>query len=218
MPVQFAEASGGQSHVDAREILRRGQFPLRYLMGPTALFSPFTREVKGIPDRPNVTVVGRRRCVLIRVLTEKSVILGSWVTRGMVALCAGSVLALLCMGRYARHCACYQRCGSNTQETTSRRHSVEKRLLLILTAHVSLFLGPCSLVFDRCYRKVIQLLHCDWSSIQSNVVFGITIFAVLEGNITFCALIAFTTSRGDKPSDFSRDESMSTIIWRTFPP
>ena len=44
------------------------------------------------------------------------------------------------------------------------------------------------------------------------------ILAVPEGRMTFCALTAFTTSRGDRPSDFSRAESMSTMIWRTLPP
>ena len=44
------------------------------------------------------------------------------------------------------------------------------------------------------------------------------ILAVPEGSVRFCALTAFTTSSGVRPLASSFAGSISTMIWRYFPP
>ncbi len=70
VPVQFAEASRRQAHVDARNILRGREFALRHLMGPATLFHALAGEVEGVPNGTYVPVVCGRRCVGIPVLLE----------------------------------------------------------------------------------------------------------------------------------------------------
>ena len=44
------------------------------------------------------------------------------------------------------------------------------------------------------------------------------IFAVPDGSVRFCALTALTTSSGVSPREMSFAGSISTMIWRYFPP
>src|SRR5437867_6044877 len=63
VPMKFAKAAGRQAHVDASYVCGGWQFALCHLMGPATLLNALVRQIKGVPNGPDVTVISRRWCV-----------------------------------------------------------------------------------------------------------------------------------------------------------
>src|ERR1700739_1709268 len=86
VPVKFAIAACGETHLHTGNVLRRRKDALRHLMSPPTLFDALFYQIEGIPDRSHVAVIRRRRIVGVWVLCQKRPVLGTGIARGMVVL------------------------------------------------------------------------------------------------------------------------------------
>src|ERR1700689_4154403 len=82
VPMQFAEAAGCEAHVHASDVFGRRQFALRDLMSPATFLNSLMCQVKRIPDRSHISVVGGRGRVRIRILIKQRYVLRAWIVSG----------------------------------------------------------------------------------------------------------------------------------------
>src|ERR1700758_3847782 len=154
VPMQFAEAASGKTHVDAGEFCGWRQFALRHLVRPATLFQAFPRDVKGIPDGADVPMIGRRWRVRVWILSQQWLVFLPWIARGMIPFCLASVLSLLSICRHSREGRCCDCSRTNLPQIPSRWRLYEFTLLL--------FINHCSslLVLIRRLTELLVILRC----------------------------------------------------------
>ena len=88
VPVQFANASGGQSHVDAGNRFGNRKLPDRYFARPSAFLHAFVRDSERIFEGLDAAGIGGRRQERVGILS---------IERGIAG--AGSAGAAIILGR-----------------------------------------------------------------------------------------------------------------------
>src|SRR5258708_12630908 len=88
-------------------------------MGPPTLLNSLVRQIKGVPDGPNISVISGRRHVGVGILEQKRLVLLSGVTRGMVAFCLTRTFPGLRVGTECGECSRTQCTAAHPQNAPS---------------------------------------------------------------------------------------------------
>jgi hypothetical protein len=144
VPMQFADATGGQSHIHAGDGRRNREVRLRHLPRPTAVLDAAWRGIERGPDlRYPPNVGGRRRKCRRQLISDRGVLRpwisdARWIFGVNRALRGGVRIAErsrgCCRGGHRGTCGC---CG---EDIASREHCILLALNVIV-AHLPYNLG-----------------------------------------------------------------------------
>src|SRR5277367_1836667 len=121
MPVQLADAAGGEAHVHTGESFGNRQFALCDLAGPAAFLHALVREREWVFESLHATSVGDRGTVRIGIGRVDRGIGGTGVTGTAIIFLLIRSLFLRCQlfpGKYPCRCEC---CRAHAQEAPSRQ-------------------------------------------------------------------------------------------------
>src|ERR1700682_2565902 len=105
-------------------------------MGPPTLLNSLVRQIVGVPNGTDISVISGRRHVGVGILEQKWLVLLSGVTRGMVAFCLMRTLPGLCVRSQSPECSRSQGGRTHSQDTPSGNCGIHHLVFLLVTHRV----------------------------------------------------------------------------------
>src|SRR5260370_370401 len=96
VPMKFADAAGGQAHIDSSDILGDWKVFHRHLPGPATRLNATMLDGERIPERFDFAMIGWRRQEAIWAGLTQELVFWSWIACALPILGFGNFLNILC--------------------------------------------------------------------------------------------------------------------------